>query len=184
MSEKKVNSTDEKEVKNSESKKDRKADVTKKSAKAEEKPPKPKDEKAMRELIREKVKGINESFEQMGGELWKRKLKKERYGRTAAIGMCIGLLPLIRLFFIQNLNLQELVNMFANPLVWAGIITLFLSYGYYKVYYEKAKEKYDNLREEVMSKMWIDFCDCWSVCNHKEQFMSLMKKLDVNLYWK
>lgn len=169
MSEKKNKQQEEEEVK---------------SAKMEDKPAKPKDEKAMRKLIRENVKGINESFEQMGGELWKRKLKKDRYGKNAAIGMCIGLLPLLKLFFIQNLNLQELVNMLANPLVWAGIVTLFLSYGYYKIYYEKAKEKYDNLREEVMGKLWVDFCDCWSVCNHKEQFMKLMKSFDVNLYWK
>lgn len=128
---------------------------------------------------------INESILMMREELIKRKNRKDLSGRIGAIGMCIGILPLGILFFIQDTNLIRLTYLFANPLLWISLIVVIFSYGYYSAFYKKAKDKYDNLKDELREKIWIEFCSCWSVCNHKEEFLKETKeKYGINLYWK
>ena len=127
---------------------------------------------------------ISMSFTTIGCELCSRKLKKERYGMIAALGLMLGFLPFLKVFFLSNLDFTTLINILADPRTWVGITVLFISYAFYKVYYEKAKEKFDNLREEVNQKLWIEPCTCWAVCDHKEEFLLQMFKLGIKLYWK
>lgn len=130
---------------------------------------------------------INPSILAMRAELIKRKKKKDSYGKLTSIGMCLGLIPLLQIFFTKDLDIGGLLGSLTNPLIVAGLALFIFSIAAYNVYYVKAKTKYDALREEVMSKIWIDFCTClpWSPCNHKEEFMAELKRnYNINLYWK
>jgi hypothetical protein len=130
---------------------------------------------------------INPSILTMRAELIKRKRKKDYYGKLTSIGMGIGLIPLLPIFFTRDMDIGGLLQSLTNPLIVAGLALFIGSIASYNIYYVKAKTKYDALREEVMSKIWIDFCTClpWSPCNHKEEFMAELKQnYNINLYWK
>ncbi|AZR72444.1 hypothetical protein BBF96_02985 [Anoxybacter fermentans] len=120
----------------------------------------------------------NQSLLIMREELIKRKRKMERYGKIGVYGMVIGVLPLMKLFSISEVN----ISVITSPWIWGGLILMAFSYTYNKVYYEKAKERFKALKEELINQIRYDYC---LTCEEREKFLKETKeKYDINLYWK
>ena len=119
----------------------------------------------------------NKSLYIMRDELVKRNKKKKRRGKISSGAFIISLLPMLRLFFMEY-TLETLLN----PWLYISFIPIVYSFMYYQIYYLKAKNKYDSLKEELRNKVRYDY---YVSLEEREEFLKNMsEKYDINLYWK
>ncbi len=117
----------------------------------------------------------------MREELIKRKRKKDYCGWISILGLILGVMPLGMIFTLNDSDIYQLGKMLTNPLIWTGLVLLAFSYCYYLVYFKKAEEKYDNLKDELRMRIWNDFF----FHAEKEEFLRETEaKYGINLYWK